>query len=146
MLLRRLTPIATFGQFGREMERFFNDFFPEGNAANAHVRGFPALNAWEEGDSYFVEAELPGFTMDNIEVEVLGQDVTIKGKRELPARENVKFHRHERGHGEFSRVLTLPAEVNAEHVEATLKDGVLTVKLPKAEVAKARKIQVKPVE
>lgn len=145
MLLRRLGPIATFGHLGREMERFFNDYFPEGEMAG-RVRAYPALNAWEDGETYFVEAEVPGFKMENIDVEVLGNEVTIKGRRELPARDNATFHRQERGHGEFSRVLTLPADINPDKVEAAMKDGVLTVKMPKAEAAKARKITVKALE
>lgn len=146
MLLRRISPMANFGQFGRDMERLFSGFLPEVDIAVHRTRAFPPLNVWEEGDEYFIEAEVPGLTMDHLDLEVLGNEVMIKGRREMPQRENLTIHRQERGDGEFSRMLTLPAEIDAKRVEATLRDGVLLVKLPKAEAAKARKIQVKTID
>lgn len=146
MLLRRISPFGTFGQVGREMERLFGEFLPDMEFSVNRAKAFPPLNVWEDGDIFFVEAELPGFKMENIDVEILGNEITLKGKREPENRENVSFHRTERGHGEFTRVLTLPTDVDSNKVEATLRDGVLTIKLPKAEAAKARKIEVKPIE
>lgn len=146
MLLGRISPLASFGQVGREMERLFNDFWPEVDVSVMRSRAFPPLNVWEDGEVFFVEAELPGMKMENIDVEVLGNEVTLKGRREKPAQDNVTYHRHERGHGEFTRLLTLPADIEVNKVEASLRDGVLTIKLPKAEAAKARKIQVKSLE
>ena len=146
MLVRRISPLATFGQVGREMERLFGDFLPEIEFGVSHARAFPPLNVCERGDEYILEAELPGMKLENIEVEVLGNEFTIKGRRENPAQEGVTYHRQERGSGEFTRVLTLPSDVDSDKVEATLRDGILTVRLPKAEAAKARKIQVKASE
>ncbi|MBX3393898.1 MAG: Hsp20/alpha crystallin family protein [Phycisphaerae bacterium] len=146
MLLRRISPMANFGQFGRDMERLLNGFLPEVDIAANRSRAFPPLNVWEEGDEYFIEAEVPGLSMDHLDLEVLGNEVIIKGHRQAPPHENVTIHRQERGDGEFSRMLTLPVEIDANRVEATLRNGVLLVKLPKAETAKARKIQVKAIE
>ncbi len=103
---------------------------------------FPALNVWEQGDDLYAEAELPGISGDDIDVSVVGSDLTIRGKRgpELPA--GSSYHRRERGEGEFTRVLRLPIEVDANRVEASLKNGVLLIKLPKAESAKPKKIKV----
>lgn len=146
MLLRRMAPMATFGPIGREFERLFNGFWNDADSPTGQPRAFPPLNVWEENDDFVVEAEVPGLQMQNIDVEVLGNELTVKGRREPVAQENVTYHRQERGHGEFTRVLTLPVDVNPEKVQATLRDGVLTIRLPKAEAAKARKIQVKSLE
>jgi HSP20 family protein len=73
---------------------------------------------------------------------VVGNELVIQGRRMDLDEEGVSYHRRERGVGEFKRVLRLPVEVDADKVEATLHDGVLLVKLPKAAAAKPRKIQV----
>jgi HSP20 family protein len=128
------------------MDRLLEDFF--GNAPNmlqragVPVRAFPALNVWEEGDNFYVEAELPGVRHEDLDIQVVGNTLTLKGQRGGSAPEGVAYHRQERGTGEFVRVVRVPSEVNADKVEAELKDGVLRLTLPKAEVAKPRKIQV----
>jgi HSP20 family protein len=129
------------------MDRLVGDFF--GPASGRYTprtwlaeRSFPALNVWEYGDNLFAEAEVPGVRSEDIDVSVVGGDLTIRGRRGETQAKDATLHRRERGTGEFNRVLRLPIEVNADKVEATLKDGVLLVKLPKAESAKPRKIQV----
>ncbi len=104
---------------------------------------FPAANVWDAGDALCVEAELPGVKMEELEVYAVGNELTLKGRRPAPTDERIAYHRRERGTGDFSRVLLLPVEVDADRVEATLKDGVLTIKLPKAEAAKPRRIALK---
>ena len=74
---------------------------------------------------------------------MVGDELTLKGRREPEDGQQATYHRRERGTGSFTRVLTLPIEVDADKVEASLAQGVLTIRLPKAESAKARKIQVK---
>lgn len=143
MLLQRMSPLPGVGQLRREMDRLFTDFLPEMDGGFLRAQVFPALNVWEDGDRFFVEAEVPGLKMENVDVQVLGNELTIKGHREVPEDENVVYHRRERGTGEFVRTISLPAEIDTAKVEAVLKDGVMTVTLPKAEIAKARKIMVK---
>jgi HSP20 family protein len=124
----------------RLLEQFqtgFGDVWPLGEQA------FPALNIWDDGQRICAEAEVPGFKMDDLEVSVVGNQLTIKGRREFSTEKDATYHRRERRTGEFTRTLTLPVEINAEKVEATLKDGVLTVVMPKSEAALARKIAVK---
>lgn len=106
---------------------------------------FPALNLWEDGDNLVVEAELPGLRLSDIEVLVIGNELTIKGERKAEKREEVSYHRQERGTGVFNRLVRLPVMIDAGKVEASFKDGVLTVRLPKAEAAKPRRIEVKSV-
>jgi HSP20 family protein len=81
--------------------------------------------------------------MKDLEILIQGNELTIKGRRQTIDGDDVQYHRRERGTGEFARFVTLPMEVNAEQVEATLKDGVLTIVMPKSAMARARKITVK---
>ena len=130
-----------------EMGRLFNDVFEQFPAVDPFGvcgrRTFPALNVWEDDQSLYAEAEIPGLRMDEVEVSVQGDELTIKGERKDTEREGATYHRRERGAGSFSRVLHLPIEVDAEKVQAALRDGVLTVTLPKAQAALPRKIEVK---
>jgi HSP20 family protein len=103
---------------------------------------FPALNIWEDASHLYAEAEVPGLSMENVEVLVEGNELTVKGRREACGDESCTFHRRERGAGEFSRTVQLPVQIDADKVEAKLAEGVLTITLPKAEAAKARKIKV----
>jgi HSP20 family protein len=131
----------------QEMDRVVNEVFaPMANEVNAWFQpgtGGPRLNVWEENDTFYAEAEVPGLRQEDIDVSVIGKQLTIKGKREsAPENKETVFHRRERVVGEFVRAVTLPAEIDAEKVSATLNGGVLTVTLPKAEAAKPRKINV----
>lgn len=143
MLAERMFPMATLEEMRREMDRLFSGVARGVNGLSHRARRYPALNVWETGDALIVEAEVPGLTMQDLEVEVVGAELCIRGTRKSTEGEDVAFHRQERGFGEFARSITLPTEVNTDKVEAVLKDGVLTISLPKAETAKARKITVK---
>jgi len=128
-----------------ELDRLFGDVWD--NVAlpfsNGNRRSFPALNVWEDETTLFAEAEVPGLKLQDIEVLVVGNELTIRGERKDEAGQETTYHRRERGFGSFCRVLQLPVSVNPEKVEATLSDGVLTIRLPKAEDVLPRKIQVK---
>ncbi|HEV2295402.1 MAG TPA: Hsp20/alpha crystallin family protein [Tepidisphaeraceae bacterium] len=100
------------------------------------------MNVWEDGNSAWIECELPGLTLDDIEVLVSGSDVTVKGNRKIAEPENAAWHRRERSQGEFVRSMTLPWDLDAEKVSATFRDGVLTIELPRAESAKPKKVKV----
>jgi HSP20 family protein len=106
---------------------------------------FRVLNVWEDGETLVAEAEVPGLTMKDIDVTVVGDELTIKGQRTAHEGAKPVYHRQERGTGAFSRSITLPYEINTDAVEATLRDGILTIRLPKSESARARKIAVKAV-
>jgi HSP20 family protein len=105
-------------------------------------RGQPAVNMWEEAEAVLVELEVPGLKADQVEISVVGNQLSLRVDRPELKQEGVTYHRRERPVGSFSRVLRLPAEVDADHVEAALRDGVLTITLPKAESSKPRKIAV----
>jgi HSP20 family protein len=139
--------VHPFSQFRGEVDRLVGDLLGSATAAAprawAAVRAFPAANVWEEAEQLFAEAELPGLKTEDVDVSVSGDELTIRGRRQEASPETAQFHRRERGVGEFSRTLRLPYDVDAERVEATLRDGVLLIKLPKAESARARKVEVK---
>ena len=146
MLLNRMFPLSTFEDLQREMDQVFNVFTRGGRGTRvAKGCGFPLVNVMENGECLFVEAEVPGVTMDDIQVQVVGDELSIKGQRKpmTPEGEEITLHRQERGMGEFSCVFTLPREVNREKVEAVLKNGVLTITLPKTDAIRPRKIAVK---
>ncbi len=141
MALRNVTPIQ---QLRQEMDRLWSGLLanvPDGPWSGL-VRGQPAVNVWEKDDSLMVEMELPGLKNDELEVSVVGDELSIKVRRAEPQQEGLTYHRRERPVGEFARILRLPVEVEAEHVDAELRDGVLSIKLPKAERARPRKISV----
>ena len=100
------------------------------------------MNVWEQGDALLVEMEVPGVKSDQVDISVAGGELSIKIDRPEVAQEGVTYHRRERPVGSFTRVLRLPVEVDADRVEAELRDGVLMITLPKAEAAKPRKINV----
>jgi len=139
-----LTGFAPLLRLQDEMNRLFEDFTQEMPLARPYSQSYPALNLWQDGDCAYIEAELPGLTMNDVEVLVMGNEVTIHGQRKIEEPANASWHRRERSQGQFSRTMTLPWEVEADKVEARLHDGVLTVKLPKCESCKPRKINVLP--
>jgi HSP20 family protein len=131
-------------QFRDEMDRLLNGFLGPAteNVLPAMFRAQPAMNVWERDDALVVEMEVPGVKNDEADISVVNGELTIKIDRPEKPEENVTYHRRERPTGMQTRVLRLPVEVDADHVEADLHDGILTVTLPKAETAKPRKIHV----
>lgn len=141
MDLRRVTRTPAV-ELRRELDRLFDGFLGR-DYGQSLSRPFPALNVWEDGERVMAEAEVPGLGMEDLEILIQGNELTIKGRRSPLEGENLVYHRRERGTGEFVRFLTLPVEVDADRVEAAMKDGVLTIVMPKAERARARKIKVR---
>jgi HSP20 family protein len=126
------------------MDRLLTGFFgsmPDGFTPSA-FRSQPAANVFEQDDTLLVEMEVPGVKNEQIDISVAGDELSVRIDRPEIEQEGVTFHRRERPVGAFTRVLRLPVEVDADKVEAELRDGVLTIKLPKAESAKPRKINV----
>lgn len=103
---------------------------------------FPPLNVWSEGDALLVEAELPGVPLAALEITVQGDELVIAGERKLPDEPGATAHRRERASGRFARVVRLPVEVDAEAVQARLRDGVLHLSLPRSAASRPRRIEV----
>jgi HSP20 family protein len=147
MTLTRWNPLmemqAEMNRLRNEMDRIFGRFDGTGRQLLAPTE-YPLVNVWEDNERVFVEAELPGMKLEDLEIYVTGGDqLTISGERKEPAGNGAAWHRRERGYGKFTRMIELPGPVDEEKVEAQLKLGVLTVTLPKREEAKPRRITVK---
>ncbi len=143
MRLFRLTP--NFDSFVREVNRFQQDLesmFGRQVTSGA-VWTFPALNIWEDDDQVYVEAELPGYQLTDLEIFVVGNEqLVLKGERKATEHPKAVCHRQERNFGEFNRSVTLPTAVDADKVQARLENGVLKISLAKSPVAKPKKINI----
>ncbi len=137
----RTNGLPPLGHFRTEMDRLMEDFFGQGRHA-VRTSTFPPLNIWESENELYAEAELPGMKNEDLEIQVVGNELTLKGRRVDTAEQGVTYHRRERSTGEFTRLVRLPVDVDADKVEATLRDGVLRITLPKAAAARPRKINV----
>ena len=133
-----------FAQPWQEFDRIREEMNELMNGVNRHPgRGYPALNIWTNEDTAIITAELPGYETKNIDISVVGDELELRGSRmfEEPG-ENEQLHRQERIFGEFERKIRLPFIADAQKVKANLKDGILTVNLPRAEADKPRKIEI----
>jgi HSP20 family protein len=129
----------------QEINDLMSRFWDGGQDRNWFAGAFaPEADLVEEDNAFEIRLDLPGMESKDIDVQVHGNTVTISGQRKEEKEEKGKtYHRIERKSGSFSRVLTLPCTVNEDEVAADYAKGVLTVKLPKCEEAKNKKITVK---
>jgi HSP20 family protein len=102
----------------------------------------PLVDIEETEDAWIVEADLPGVKPEDVNVEVRGSELAISGEIKERRREGI-LRRRTRKTGEFDYHITLPGDADAEHIEAELRDGVLTVRIPKPEQERPRRIDVK---
>lgn len=110
------------------------------------LRHYPKINLRDDADNVYVEALLPGVDPDSVDMNILGDTLTLAGERHDPAGESANgrtWHRRERGTGKFLRSIELPVTIVAEQVKAEYSNGLLRVTLPKAAEAKPKKISVK---
>jgi len=140
MSLIRYTPFADFGGFPAGLRLFQ---FAE---SNGHRPWVPAVDIQETENELVVKADVPDMEMKDIDVRMENGTLTLRGERKFEAQKTEGgWHRVERSYGTFERAFTLPDTVNPEGVKADYKNGVLTVTLPKKEVAKPRQIKVNVV-
>ena len=133
-------------RFKGEIDRMFNEFF-DWHTFQGSIDGsewMPAVDISETGREVIVNAELPGMDPKDIDISLNGRLLTIKGERKQEHEEKDKnYHRVERRYGAFTRAFELPADVEADKVEARYKKGVLKLKLRKTREASVKKIEVK---
>ncbi len=125
------------------MNRLFGDYerFPDFNGVFAG-NNLPLTNFYDAGDRFELKVEIPGVAREDLVIKIQGNYLEIGGKRSSKVPEGYSVHRSERGDVDFTRSFTLPADVDAEKVEAVLANGILTMTLPKAEAAKPKQIAV----
>lgn len=122
----------------------FREFFDREPFFGQGATFSPALDVAENDNAYIVTAELPGIDPKDIDISLEGNVLTLRGeKKEESEKKDKNYHRVERRYGSFVRSLTLPAEVNADKIEADYRNGLLEVTLPKSETVKPKKITVK---
>lgn len=142
MRLVRWTPFRDLMNIHEETGKMLDSFF-ERRGDTGEVDWAPAMDVSELDGEVLVKAEIPGMNKEDIKVSVKDDMLTISGEKKREEREEGEnWHRVERTYGSFQRVLSLPA-VDSEKVEATYKDGVLEVRLPKHESAKPKEIPIK---
>ncbi|MBP7694228.1 MAG: Hsp20/alpha crystallin family protein [Anaerolineales bacterium] len=125
------------------MDRLFDETLTRGYPAPAEALNVP-LDVQAKDDEYVIYASVPGLKADDLEIEVLGNTVTLRGEVFAPAaEEKASWLLQERAGGKFSRSLTLPAELDSGKVDASLENGVLSLRLPKAEAARPKAIKVR---
>lgn len=106
------------------------------------VNGAPRTNLYDTGDAFQVVAEVPGISKEHLNVRIQGNYLELSGSRQSDTPRGYKAHRIERDTASFTRSFTLPADVDADKIEAVLQDGLLTLVLPKAEAAKPKQITI----
>jgi HSP20 family protein len=137
MLMERFAPLF-------ELQRDLNRFLAPGGAAYV-----PAADVLASEDEVVVHMDVPGLSADELEIELENDVVTVRGERGFPygnegngAEGGYAWQLIERGFGRFERVLRVPAGLDPDAVEATVADGVLTLRIPKPETLKPRRIQI----
>lgn len=135
-------PGDAFERLRREVDDLFSRATPRVAPSGAGV--LPEINLYENANGLVLTAELPGMKLEDLELSVEGKWLTLAGERRIapPTSERASFHRRERRPGKFRRTVELPREVDAEKIQASYRDGVLAVRLPRSAAAMPRRIEV----
>jgi HSP20 family protein len=150
MALVRWNPERDLMPMREEMDRLLHRFLRHGEGEDeTWMRGTwaPPVDLYETEDAFVLKAELPGFSKEDLQIEFHDHRLTLRGERQ---RENEvkeeQYHRLERAYGRFERAFRLPTTVDAEKIQASFKDGVLELRLPKSEAAKPKRIAIREAE
>jgi HSP20 family protein len=137
-------PSDLFG-IQREINKMFDGVFRStGDEDYSFSSWAPAVDIAEHDDEYLVKVELPGVNKDEVKLTLENNILTIRGeKKQEKETKKENYHRVERSYGSFQRSFTLPAAVKSDKIDASYKDGILSVSLPKTEEAKPKQIEVK---
>jgi len=137
----RFDPFRDITSLRDEMNRLFSRTIGEG--APAGSAWTPAVDIFDASDAIVLKAELPGLSADDIDIEIDDNVLTLKGERRFEDKvEEGRYYRLERAYGQFQRSVTLPQGVKPDEITASFDQGVLTVRVPKADEVKPRKIAV----
>lgn len=140
--LKKWEPFRELVTLRDEMERIFESFFGDYPVMREGFRA-PAIDISENNGTIEVKAEIPGLEKDDIKISVRDNMLSITGERKQESEtKDKKFHRIERFYGKFSRKIRLPADIDADKVKATYKDGILNISLPKPASMKTKEIEV----
>lgn len=139
---RQTVPATASSLWQDDFNRMFRQFFGDSDTSLAGAFS-PALDVEENEDGFTLHVELPGVTPDQVDVSIEENVLTVAGQRDFYSDTNAEgFKRIERRFGRFHRAVRLPDRVDPDRIEASYRDGLLTITVPKAESAKPRRIQV----
>lgn len=139
---RMLWPNNSVWRDMRRMQREMSHLL--GGTSAPVTASFPAMNLYSGDEGVILTAEIPGVELNDLEITVLGETLTLSGSRNIAEpEENITYHRRERSQGQFTRTVELPFRVDNDNVTAKFSDGVLHITLPRIEEEKPRKITVK---
>jgi HSP20 family protein len=142
---RELVPFD-FEQMRREMDRLWDSFFEGGVRRRTEGAGewYPSLDVAETKNNVVIKAEVPGMDPKDIDISLSNGVLTIKGEKKQEREEKEEnYHLIERSYGTFTRSVQLPGEVQSDKINASYRNGVLKVILPKSEEAKKKEIKIK---
>ena len=140
MVIRVRDPFAALLGLQRAMDSVMgSDWF---GSRTSGTGAFPLINVFNDGEDFVLVTELPGVKKEDLDVQVRGDTLRIQGTKAISYQDGASVHRRERSAGQFDRTLTLPAEIDAAKVAAEYRDGVLTLRLPRAESAKPRTVTI----
>ena len=143
MTLVKWTPNRSLFNFANNL---FDDYFRTESLMNrTRENWYPSVDIEENENDYSVSLELPGMTKDDVKISFQDDILTVSGEKkfEKEDKDNGNYHYYERRFGKFERSFRINSEIISDKIEATMKEGVLTVTLPKAEISKPKQIEVK---
>jgi len=142
--MTRYSPTGTLRDLQREVDDIFDRFFNQGSGDQSTSAVWsPRTDLMEADHSYRIRLDLPGMTKEDISVNLQNNTLTVRGERTSDRTdENGEYVRVERAFGTFHRTFTLPDAVDAESIEASYEDGVLTINVPKTEEGTPRQIEI----
>lgn len=144
MALTRWNPAKDLLTFSDDMSHLMDRFFSPDLFSREDFGWVPSMDVVENNDSFLLNLELPGLGKDDVHITLADGLLTVDGERKNESEEkDGNFHRIERRYGKFRRSFQLPVAVKGDKIEATFKDGLLTINIPKAEVVKPKQIDVK---
>ena len=142
--MERWDPFRGIGEIQSEVNRLFDSWSGRGNTVGERM-WLPAVDVHETKDDFVLTLDIPGVSQKDVHISITGDLLTVKGERRFE-RESEEaghtYHRVERLYGKFERSVQLPTMVQTDKVKASYHDGVLTVKLPKAEEVKPREVKI----
>ncbi len=145
MAITRWRPFRDILSVQDEMNRLFEDFFGHRPARVEWTEGVwtPSVDVSEDKDSVIIKAEMPGMNKDDVKISIQDNLLTLKGEKKQEKEEKDKnYHRIERSYGSFCRSFQLPTSVKTDTIEASYKNGVLSITLPKTEEVKPKEIPI----
>jgi HSP20 family protein len=141
---RELAPFREFERMRKEMDRLWDSFFERRPRAGEIGEWYPSLDVAETKDDLVIKAEVPGMDVKDIDISLSNGVLTIKGEKKQEKEEKEEnYHLLERSYGSFTRSVQLPKEIQSDKINASYKNGILKIVLPKSEEAKKKEIKIK---